>query len=132
MDLSIISESYGQDRRDWLGSQHGTDAPRSITVDLSKGFVSGTHYPTGYLKSGLPLGKVTATGRYGLYDDAASDGRQTLVGFLFTPVDLRKNSTATGALGASILLHCFVAEAKLPAPVDANGKADVAGRIIFV
>ncbi|MFD8315888.1 head decoration protein [Kitasatospora purpeofusca] len=132
MDLSIISESFGQDRRDWLGSAHGTDAPRSITVDLSKGFVSGTHYPAGFLKSGLPLGKVTASGKYGLYDDAASDGRQTLVGFLFTPVDLRKNSTATAALGASILLHCFIAEAKLPVAVDANGKADVAGRIIFV
>lgn len=130
MDLSMRTETFGQEDQSWLGSAHGTDTARSITLDLTT-FTAGTHYPDGFLKAGLPLGKITASGKYGLYSDAAADGRQTLVGFLFTVVKVPA-STATPAVGA-MLLHCFVVESKLPAPgVDAAGKADVAGRIIFV
>lgn len=131
MDLSLKTESFTQDKRNWLGSAHGTDAPVSVTLDVSK-FTAGTHYPDGYIKSGIPLGKVTATGLYGPYDDAASDGRQTLVGFLFTAQDVNARGVASTKVVGSMLLHCFIREAKLPVPVDAAGKADVAGRIIFV
>ncbi|MFG2292064.1 head decoration protein [Streptomyces sp. NPDC048603] len=131
MDLSLKTESFTQDRRDWLGSAHGTDAPVSITVDVST-FTKATHYPDNYLKSGLPLGKITASGKYGLYSDAAVDGRQTLVGFLFTPQDVDARGVASTAVVGSMLIHCFIREAKLPVAVDAAGKTDVAGRIIFV
>ncbi|MFG3014297.1 head decoration protein [Streptomyces cinerochromogenes] len=132
MDLSLKTESFTQDRRNWLGSAHGTDAPVSVTLDVSK-FTAGTHYPDGFIKSGIPLGKVTATGWYGPYDDAATDGRQTLVGFLFTAQDVNARGVASTKVVGSMLLHCFIREAKLPlGAVDANGKADVAGRIIFV
>lgn len=131
MDLNLKVESFSQDRRDWLGSAHGTDAPVSVTLDVSK-FTKATHYPDGYLKSGLPLGKVTTGGKYGPYDDAASDGRQTLVGFLFTGVDVDARRVASTSVVGSALIHCFIREAKLPVAVDAAGKTDVAGRIIFV
>ncbi|MFJ4768456.1 head decoration protein [Streptomyces uncialis] len=131
MDLSLKVESFSQDRRDWLGSAHGTDAPVSVSLDVSK-FTAGTHYPDGYIKSGIPLGKVTATGLYGPYDDAVSDGRQTLVGFLFTAQDVNARRVASTKVVGSMLVHCFIREAKLPVAVDTAGKADVAGRIIFV
>ncbi|MYW28300.1 head decoration protein [Streptomyces sp. SID2119] len=131
MDLNLKVESFTQDRRDWLGSAHGTDAPVSITLDVSK-FTKGTHYPDGYLKSGIPLGKVTSGGKYGPYDDAASDGRQALVGFLFTAVDVDARKVASTSVVGSMLIHCFIRTDKLPVAVDANGKADVAGRVIFV
>ncbi|MFE5093211.1 head decoration protein [Streptomyces sp. NPDC056638] len=131
MDLSLKTESFTQDRRDWLGSAHGTDAPVSATLDVSK-FTAGTHYPDGYIKSGVPLGKITATGLYGPYDDAATDGRQTLVGFLFTAQDVNARRVASTKVVGSMLIHCFIREAKLPVAVDAAGKTDVAGRIIFV
>ncbi|WP_097964602.1 head decoration protein [Streptomyces sp. or20] len=131
MDLNLKVESFTQDRRDWLGSAHGTDAPVSITLDVSK-FTKATHYPDGYLKSGIPLGKVTTGGKYGPYDDTATDGRQTLVGFLFTAVDVDARQVASTSVVGSMLIHCFIREAKLPVAVDANGKADVAGRVIFV
>ncbi|GGX26986.1 head decoration protein [Streptomyces chryseus] len=131
MDLSLKTESFTQDRRDWLGSAHGTDAPVSVTLDVTT-FTKATHYPDGYIKSGIPLGKITAGGKYGPYNDAATDGRQTLVGFLFTAQDVdARRVTSTSAVG-SMLIHCFIREAKLPIAVDAAGKADVAGRIIFV
>lgn len=131
MDLNLKVESFTQDRRDWLGSAHGTDAPVSITLDVSK-FTKATHYPDGYFKSGIPLGKVTVGGKYGPYDGAASDGRQTLVGFLFTAVDVDARQVASTSVVGSMLIHCFIRETKLPVAVDADGKTDVAGRIIFV
>ncbi|MFJ9694951.1 head decoration protein [Kitasatospora sp. NPDC101183] len=132
MDLSLKSISFSQDRRDWLGSEHGTDAPRSVSLDVSK-FTAGTHYPDGYLKSGIPLGKITASGLYGPYDDAATDGRQTCVGLLFTGVGVvdqrgRVSSTVSG----SMLLHGFIRLNKLPVPLDAAGQTDIAARIYTV
>ena len=138
MDLSIRTETFTQDAQDWLGSSHGTDTARSVTLDKST-FTLGTHYPDGWLKSGIALGKITATGLYGPYDDALSNGQNVLAGFLYTGVPIR--TTADKDPGGALLLHCFVVEAKLPlaaastgtaGKVDTNGKADVAGRIIFV
>ena len=129
MDLSLRTETFGQDDQSWLGSAHGTESARSITLDVST-FTAGTHYPDGYLKSGLPLGKITASGKYGLYNDAASDGRQACVGLLFTATKV--GSTNAVPVSGAMLLHCLVVESKLPVAVDANGKTDVAGRIIFV
>jgi hypothetical protein len=131
MDLSLKTESFTQDKRHWLGSAHGTDAPVSVTLDVSK-FTAGTHYPDGYIKSGIPLGKVTATGLYGPYDNAATDGREVAVGFLFTAQDVNARGVASTKVVGSMLLHCFIKEAKLPVAIDSAGKADVAGRIVFV
>lgn len=132
MNLGLITESFSQDRRDWLGSEHGTDTPVGVTLDVTT-FTAGTHFPDGYIKSGIPLGKITAGGKYGLYDDTKTDGRQTLVGFLFTGVEVvtRRGATLPSAVG-SMLLHCFIREAKLPVAVDAAGKVDLASRVIFI
>jgi hypothetical protein len=66
MDLSQRTETFGQDDQSWLGSAHGTEMARSITLDTSA-FTSGTHYPNGYFPSGLAVGKITASGKYGPY-----------------------------------------------------------------
>jgi hypothetical protein len=132
MNLGLITESFSQDRRDWLAGDHGTDIALSVTLDVTK-FTAGTHYPDGYVKSGIPLGKITTGGKYGPYDDTAVDGRQTLVGFLFTGVEVvtRRGATLSSAVG-SMLVHCAVKESKLPVAVDAAGKVDLASRVIFV
>jgi hypothetical protein len=132
MYLGLITESFSQDKRDWLQGEHGTDIAVGVTLDVSK-FTAGTHYPDGYIKSGIPLGKITTGGKYGPYDDAASDGRQTCVGFLFTSVEVitRRGATLSSAVG-SMLVHCAIREAKLPVAVDAAGKVDLASRVIFV
>ena len=130
MDLSIRTETFGQENQSWLGSQHGVDTARSITLDTST-FTANTHYPSGFLLSGLPLGKITTGGKYGPYDDAASDGRQTLVGFLLTAVRVNVADTTIDPQGA-LFMHGFVVAANLPVSVDANGKADIASRIYLV
>lgn len=119
--------SFITDDPSWLGSAHGTDATETVTLDVAK-FTAGTHYPNGYLPSGLNLGKVTATGLYGPYDNAASDGREVFVGHLAGP---RKVDSASQKIAAAMLTHGKVREANLPVAIDANGKADAAGRIQY-
>lgn len=121
MDLSIKRESFGQDDRTWLGSAHGTDAAQTITLDVST-FTKATHYPEGWLKSGLPLAKSGA--KHVLWTTG-----EVLAGFLFATVKAPA-STAT-PVGAAIFEHGRVKEAKLPVTVDTAGKATAAGRIIF-
>jgi hypothetical protein len=134
MDLSLRTETFQQEDQRWLGSEHGTNMGRSITLDVSM-FTSGTHYPNGYFPSGLPVALITGTGQggviglYGPYLDAATDGRSVLAGFLLCTVDAPTAST-TDVQGA-LFEHGRVIEANLPIAIDAAGKTDVAGRIIF-
>lgn len=128
MDLSVKTETFGDDDQRWVGSAHGVDMARSITLDTSA-FTAATHYPDGYIRSGTPLGRVTATGLYGPYTPAAADGTDVLAGFLLTPV--KPGASATTDVGGALFEHGRVVEANLPIAIDANGKTDVAGRITF-
>ncbi|WP_330309895.1 MULTISPECIES: head decoration protein [unclassified Streptomyces] len=109
--------------RSWLASLHGTSEVDSITLDMST-FVSGTHYvpspdtsiPYSRFLSGISVGKITASGLYGLYATGASDGRQTLAGFVFAEVLLAPAQTK---VPAALLWHGSVKTAKLPIAVAA-------------
>lgn len=127
MNLAQTTETFGQDDQSWLGSAHGTDAARPITLDTSA-FTAGTHYPNGYFPSGLVLGKITATGLYAPYADGASDGTQTAVGFLFTAV--KAPSVNTIDVQGALLWHGAVIKANLPIPasLDAAGIVDLAAK----
>lgn len=131
MDLSIRTETYGQDDQSWLGSEHGTSAARTITLDVST-FTAGTHYPGGVFPSGLALGRISATGKYGPYDNGAGDGRSVLAGFLFTAV--KAPAATTTDVGGALLEHGKVRTGKLPVALAnvAQAQASVGGRIIFV
>ena len=122
MDIAIKRASFGQDDQSWLGSAHGTNAAQSITLDVST-FTKATHYPDGYLKSGLPLQKLPS-GKYGLWLTT-----KTVAGFLFTPVSAPADPATP--VGAALLEHGRVIAAKLPVSVDAGGQTSAAGRIIF-
>ncbi len=125
-DISVHSSAYQVEDRSWLIGTHGVDITPSETLDISK-FTKNTHYPNGYIPSGVPLGRVTATGLLGPYNDAASDGTQTCVGLLFSA--LRAIDPATGnalaKVGGARFVHGAVKASKLPIAVDANGKADL-------
>lgn len=122
MDISVKRTSFGQDDQSWLGSAHGTTSAPSITLDVST-FTAGTHYPAGFLKSGLPLQKLPG-GKYGLWATT-----KDLAGFLFTPVSAPADPATP--VGAALLEHGRVIAAKLPVSVDAGGQTSAAGRIIF-
>lgn len=128
MDLTLRTESYAVDDQSWLASRHGVGEAQSVTLDTSA-FTAGTHYPDGFFKSGLPLARLTATGKYVPYAGGGTGGAETLAGFLFGAV--KAPSVNTVDVVGAMLDHCKVVAAKLPVAVDTAGQADVAGRIIF-
>lgn len=127
MDLSLRTESFSQDDQTWLGSSHGTDMARSITLDTSA-FTAATHYPNGFFPSGLPLGKITASGKYGPYDNAAVDGTETLAGFLLSAV--KAPAVDTIDVQGALHIHGVVVTANLP--IDASAAAADVPMILFV
>ena len=71
-DISLRTETFQTEDASWLGSAHGTDSTETITLDVSA-FTAGTHYPNGYLISGIPLARITATGIFGPYGASPSE-----------------------------------------------------------
>ncbi len=113
MDLSIHTESYQQEDQSWLGSADGTNSARSVTLDAAT-FTEATHYPDGYLLSGLPLADQ-GDGTFGPVNSAATDGTQNLAGFLFTA----QVTDGTGHVGAPMLDWGRIVTDKLPVALDA-------------
>ena len=131
MDLSVRSDAIGTDIQDWMGSRHGTNNARTVTL-AKAAFTAATHYPQGFIRSGTPLGRYTSganTGLYGPYTSGATDGTQTLAGHLLTPQTV---TAGTGNLVAPLFWHGLVYLAKLPITVDAAGQSSAAGRITYI
>lgn len=83
--MRLKIESFGSGDTSWLGSGHGTDNARTSTVVVAN-FTKATHYPNGYLPSGLPVNVASEadvkpwTGAEGealgfvLFDQRVTDG----------------------------------------------------------
>lgn len=133
-DLGVVTDSYTSENQSWLGSAHGTNECDTVTLDADKFLAT---FPTGIVPSGVTLGKITATGLYAPYTDAATHGAgsDTMVGHLFTTVDLQGITSGTAKdKVAALLWHGQVIEAKLPTGhgLTTAGKADVVGRLHYV
>ena len=73
------------------------------------------------LAAGTVVGKITASGKYAVYDNGAADGTQTAAGVLFDAVD------ASGGDAAGVITaRGAVVNADLLTSNDANGTADLA------
>lgn len=126
MDLTQRTESWVSDKQDWLGSAHALDTGETITLDITTWTtLLGSTFTGGFIPSGVVVGKITASGKYGPYDNAAVDGRGTAVGHLLEPVIAK--STDTSDKVATRIWHGQVIEAKLPTGhgLDANAKTDL-------
>lgn len=119
MFIRQTTETFGNEDHSWLGSARGTQSTRSVTLKTSAFTVTG-----GYIPSGTPLGIYTSganTGLVGPYTAGATDGTQTLAGFLFTS---QKTPTDTSINVVAPLLDTGrVIVAKLPVSVDATAQA---------
>lgn len=101
MQLSTKHEGYLTDNQTWLGSAHGTDVARTVTIDYAsvKGF-------DGVIPSGIPL-KRLESGKYGPVDAAEDE----LAGFLLTPQSVSKDGVD---VVAPLLDHGRIRVANLP------------------
>lgn len=120
MDIQpIVTTETVAAGRDWLGSMHGVpECTDTVTVSLATLTPAATYIvegnalePRRTLKSGIPLGKITASGLYGLYLKTATDGREVLAGFLAQEVAAGPGATR---VVAPMLWHGVVKAAKVP------------------
>jgi hypothetical protein len=126
MDITLQpTETWTAEDRSWLGSRDGTDVTQTITIDTSA-FTEATHFPNGYIPSGTILGRITATGLFGPYDNAASDGTEVAVGFLFSNVKVR---TGGPDVGAAIHWRGVIRASRLPIAITDTGGLDAAARV---
>jgi hypothetical protein len=110
----LTSETFGGGDQSWLGSTHGIGNARTETIDISA-FTKATHYPDGYIPSGMPLAKVG--GLMVPYDSTAgtTTGAGVLSGHLFT--DFKVSGTAD--LPAPVIDHGRVKTSKIAALLTA-------------
>lgn len=128
-DISVEKKTFLPADRPWLLFEAtGNNGPVPTThgiLDFAL-FTAGTHYPNGFIPSGVLVGRVTTGGKLGPYSNAAVDGRQTAVGFLYNAVAV---PTDTARKVAAAVVDCFaiVSESRLPSGhgLDAAAKAEL-------
>lgn len=121
--LNVNRFALQSENRSWLRGPHGTEpgANASITLDIPA--FAGLH-PNGFVPSGIVLGKITASGKYGPYDPAGLDGTETAAGLLFGSLTVEDGATV---VGGALVNHAYVNAAKLPL-ASGKGALDAAAR----
>ena len=127
-DISVSTDTLRRGTsRAWLAGPHGADLPKHAVYDFNL-FAHANFTALGYIPNGTLLGVVTATGKVGPYSDAATDGRQTAIGWAFndTTIPADKAKVVTDAY----LPHCGVHVSGLPfktgdGALDANARTDL-------
>ncbi len=115
-------ESFGAGDQSWLGSSHGTDAARTVTIDVT---AAAGKITNGVIKSGEPLAIVG--GLAVPYNAGGTGGTNVLAGFLLTDQPV---TTGAGNVVAPLLDHGRVILSKLPSTVAAD--AATTGQFVFV
>ncbi|MFJ9420693.1 hypothetical protein [Streptomyces sp. NPDC101249] len=102
--------------RPWLASLVGTNDTNSILLDVTK-FTEGVHWergtalqPRNIIKSGIPLGKVTATGLFAPYSGPRSETQTVTV--TGTPTGGTYTLTFSGQTTAAIPYNATAAQVK--------------------
>lgn len=110
----------------------------SVTLDMTvaAGFTRAL-FANKLIPSGVLLGKITATGLYGKYDNAAVDGREVAAGFLAVTVKWSADMPATGnpaKIAAALYWRGAVIESFLPTNhgLDAAGRTDLAAKFRLI
>ncbi len=109
MNLSPVSETFGNQKHDWLASEDGFTPGRPVSIKVST-LTSGTHYPNGYLPDGLAIAVPTsgANAGYGV-PLAARPNEQQTVTITGTPTGGTFTLTLDGETTAGIAFNANAA-----------------------
>lgn len=121
-NLSLKTKTFGNEVN-IFDSQDIRWIRGAVTIDASTVAVSGTDengLQRKVLKAGYPLGKITATGKFGPYKADATDGRQTAVCMIASEIDCTFGDQVTTAFD-----HARVIAARCPIEITAEIKADL-------
>lgn len=125
----LVTETFGGGDQSWLGSDHGLANARTAVLDVST-FTAGTHFPNGYIPSGLPVALVG--GVLVPYDatEGTTTGAGILAGFVLT--DQKVIGPTTPDFGVPLLDHGRVKVANLPITFVAPAAAAKRAATTFV
>lgn len=123
----LKTESFDGGDQSWLGSSHGLRNARTETLDIST-FTAATHYPNGYIPSGLPVAKVG--GVLVPYDatEGTTTGAGILAGFILTDQPV----VGTGDFAVPVLDHGRVKTGNLPITFAVPAAAAKSANVQFV
>lgn len=122
-DLAPIRTTYQFENREWLRDVHGLNDTIGGTLDGS--LFGSTPFPDGTVPSGTRLGRVTTGGLIGPYDNAASNGLETCIGYLLDSTKVTAGRRTTVA----IVDHGAVLRNKLPNPTALAAPAIAAAEV---
>lgn len=105
----VKTDTIGSGDQSWLGSSHGIDNCRTELLDIST-FTANTHYPNGYIPSGLPVAKVGGV----LVPYDATEGTTTGAGILAGLVFTDQPVVGTADFAVPVLDHGRIRSAKVP------------------
>lgn len=131
--IAVQRTEHFAENRSWIFGTHGLDLTPGLTLD-PKLFTAATHYPKGFVRSGIVLGKVTATGLYGPYSADAEDGREKAAYHLFGSLRfIATNGQLLKKVSGAGFVHGAVSEANLPPNhgLDAAAKAALS-QILYI
>lgn len=111
-ELTVAGSAYTTEDRRFVDADPGEWTRRSITLDLTA-FNAATHYPNGYIPSGIALAPVGTSGLYGPATDNKAEG------FLWNSTTVRPGATR---IGAPLWEFGFIRENKLPVALPAAVK----------
>ena len=119
------TETFGGGNLSWIGAgAHGIDDARTEVLDIST-FTAATHFPNGFIPSGLPVAKVGGV----LVPYDATEGTVTNAGVLAGFVLTDQPVVGTADFGVPVYDHGRVVTSKLPiaftAPAAAAKRAAV-------
>lgn len=115
MDFAIETRTTGGTDNRWLASSHGTDTAQPGTLDLTSLAAQVDQY--GIIPSGVAVGKITATGRYGLFNAGSTDGTELLAGFTLAPVSawtVQGRVLTSGKAAFALLKQATIKRSLLP------------------
>jgi hypothetical protein len=124
MDLKVRSQTWTGASYEWLKSAMGTEHMQTVTLDLDT-FDFATTFTDKVLPSGLVLGKITASGKYGPYKDAGTNEVQTIT-ITGTPTGGTFTLTYSGQSTTAIAYNASAATVEAALEALSNiGPADV-------
>lgn len=77
MDLTVRTKSWSGRSYEWLASAKGLNTMRTVTLDLDT-FNFASVFTDKVIPAGIVLGKITASNKYGPYDDTGTNEVQTI------------------------------------------------------
>ncbi len=121
-EFSVQNFTTQIDSRHWLWGPHGTDpgSTPSGTLDVST-LTQATHFPDGYVKSGLVLARNTVSLKFEAYKPAGTNGTDVAVGILYGWAKIPNLLDLTKDVGIAMLVHGMVIPSRLPIAAGAAG-----------